>query len=74
MDTVCTGWKAWKLNHLQFLLVAKDDALAFVDPSCVLRSCHIIPAFAEGRCHVDGKGLSSLGQDSSDWTVYYVNR
>jgi hypothetical protein len=52
----------------------EDDTFGFLDPSDVLRSCHIIPAFAKGKLHADGKGLSALAHDSPDWTMYYVNR
>jgi hypothetical protein len=68
------GWEAKKLDRIRFLPVADDDAFGFVDPSDVLRGCQIIPAFARGLLHVDGKGLSSCARDSSDWVEYYVNR
>ncbi|KIM91270.1 hypothetical protein PILCRDRAFT_1439 [Piloderma croceum F 1598] len=54
--------------------MAKDDAFGFLDPSDVLRGSHIVPAFAKGKLHPDGKGLLHLAQDSSDWIEYYVNR
>jgi hypothetical protein len=74
VDAFRTGWDARKLDRLQFARMAEDDAFGFVDPSDILRSCHIIPAFASGRLHADGKGLSHCARDSSDWVAYYVNR
>jgi hypothetical protein len=74
VDALRTGWTARKLDRLQFARMAEDDAFGFVDPSDVLRGCHIIPAFASGRLHADGKGLSHCARDSSDWVAYYVNR
>jgi hypothetical protein len=74
MGVVKTGWQTRKLDRVRFLPVADDDAFGFIDPSDVLRSCHIIPAFAKGLLHVDGKGLSRCACDSSDWVEYYVNR
>jgi hypothetical protein len=74
VGVIKTGWQARKLDRVQFQPVADDGAFGFVDPSDVLRSCHIIPAFAKGRLHVDGKGLSRCARDFSDWVEYYINR
>lgn len=68
------GWKNGKLDWVKFPSVAKKDSFGFIDPSEVLRSCHIIPRFREGKRHIDGKGLSLCAQDSGDWVQYYVNR
>jgi hypothetical protein len=68
------GWGGRKLDRLQFVPWGEDDAFGFLDPSDVLRSCHIIPAFATGKRYVDRKGLSFVAHDSNDWTAYYVNR
>jgi len=69
-----TGWNSRKLNHIQFLLSSTGDAFDFIDPSDIVRNCHIVPAFAGGKHYRDGKGLSHLARDSSDWVEYYVNR
>jgi hypothetical protein len=74
VDAINTGWDTRKLDILQFLPMAEYDAFGFLDPSDVLRACHVIPAFARGMLHSDGRGLSSLARDSSDWNAYYVNR
>jgi hypothetical protein len=74
VDAINTGWDTRKLDVLQFNPMAEHDAFGFLDPSDVLRACHIIPAFSRGRLHADGRGLSSLARDSSDWNAYYVNR
>jgi hypothetical protein len=74
LDTVNSGWAARKLDRVQFEPMTNDSAFGFVDPSDVLRSCHIVPSFAKGRLHADGKGLSRCARDSSDWVAYYVNR
>jgi hypothetical protein len=68
------GWKNGKLDWVKFPSVAKKDSFGFINPSEVLRSCHIIPRFREGKRHTDGKGLSLCAQDSEDWVQYYVNR
>lgn len=73
-DTRRTGWEARLLDCIQFPSMTGGNAFGFIDPSNVVRSCHVIPAFARGRCHPDGKGLSHCGRDSHDWVAYYVNR
>jgi hypothetical protein len=65
---------AFKLHLIRFLPVADAEAFGFVDPLDIVRGCHIIPAFAKGKRHVDGRGLSRYAADSSDWNAYYVNR
>lgn len=69
-----TGWESCRLDRVKFLPVSDENAFGFVNPSDVLRACHIIPAFTLGKLHADGKGLSHCAQDSSDWVMYYVNR
>jgi hypothetical protein len=68
------GWKNHKLDRIRFAPMSADDTFVFIDPADVLRACHIIPAFAKGKRHVDGMGLSWCARDSSDWVEYYVNR
>ena len=68
------SWIAHKLDRLKFCNVEDTDAFSFVDPSDVLRGCHIVPRFREGRCHSDGKGVSLCARDALDWKEYYVNR
>lgn len=77
IDLGRTGWKARKLDRVRFPSTSGRNIVApfgFLDPSSVLRACHIIPAFSKGKRHEDGKGVSFCGRDSSDWNEYYVNR
>jgi hypothetical protein len=67
-------WHDHKLDCLHFPLMASVDAFDFVDPKDVLHACHIILAFAEGKMHSDGIGLSRCAGDAHDWNSYYVNR
>jgi hypothetical protein len=73
-DNVSTGWNNRKLDSVRFHFMNDDQAFGFLDPSDVLRGCHVVPAFAKGVVHADGKGLSRCADDSSDWVSYYVNR
>ncbi|KAF7971052.1 hypothetical protein HWV62_22187 [Athelia sp. TMB] len=68
------SWAAQKLDRICFAPLADADSFGFVDPDDVLRGCHILPAFAKGRRHPSGKGLSFLAKDGMDWKEYIVNR
>jgi hypothetical protein len=74
MDTMATSWQAQKLDCIQFPSMFKGNTFGFLDPSDVLRGCHIVPAFAKGKLHSDSKGLLHCTQDASDWVGYYVNQ
>ena len=63
-----------KLDMLCFRPINASDAFGFVDPKDVLRSCHILPAFAKGKRHESGFGLSRCAKDGSDYNRYYVGR
>jgi hypothetical protein len=73
-DVGIGSWKALKLDRVRFPSLRAEDAFDFIDPADVLRSCHIIPRFVQGRLHVDGKGISLSARDSSDWKEYYIDR
>lgn len=69
-----SGWEACKLDRVKFLPMSSENTFGFVNPADVVRSCHIIPSFADGKLHPDGLAMSRLAHDSNDWKVYYVNR
>lgn len=60
----------YRFDRLSFPPMASEGAFGFVDPADVLRSCHIIPAFNQGDCGVEG--MSTFAQDSEDWEAYYI--
>ena len=68
------GWASLRLDCLSFPPMADKGSFDFVDPTLVLRSCHLIPAFSLGKSYLDGIGLSRMSRDENDWKVYYVNR
>lgn len=68
------GWLTQKLDRVQFLPMADDNTFCFIDPSDILRGSHIIPAFSQGKRHLDGIGLSHCARDANDYKVYYINR
>ncbi|KAG8951240.1 hypothetical protein FRC03_012586 [Tulasnella sp. 419] len=69
------GWEAKRLDRIGFD-IDEFYAYGFLNPSQVIRCAHLIPAFHQGRVHVDGKLQNdSLGSDDGgDWEYYYVNR
>jgi hypothetical protein len=69
-----TSWSDLKLDSINFPPMATEGAFGFVDPRDVLRSSHIIPAFAKGKRHRDGIRLSRLANDGHDWSHYCVDR
>ncbi len=73
-DRYRSSWKTLRLDRLSFPPMAEQGSFGFVDPSLVLRSCHLIPAFSLGKARLDGIGLSAIAKDSKDWKSYYVNR
>jgi hypothetical protein len=72
-----SGWDTLKLHQLSFPPMSSDDAFGFLDPADVIRSCHLIPAFSQGRRYkgqTQHAGLSKCASDSDDWMAYYVGR
>ena len=45
----------------------------FIDPSHIIRACHLIPAFNLGRTH-DLLDPSIARDPKGDWCAYYANR
>jgi hypothetical protein len=74
LDAIPSGWDARRLDRIRFPSVNDEESFGFLNPSDVLRGCHVIPAFMKGLSHGDGKGLSFYARDSSDWAGYYVDR
>ena len=68
------AWEEHTLDTVRFLPMADKDAFGFVDPADVLRGCHVIPSYADGRLHSDGIAISRCAGDSNDWKQYYINR
>ena len=69
--------KQAKLPQVGFVEDLDDFAFSFLDPALMIRGCHLIPAFAEGKT---AKLLSTRGptearstSETDDWTNYYVN-
>ena len=69
-----SGWKACKLDRARFLPMNSDNTFGFISPADVVRCCHVVPSFTDGKLHPDGVAMSRLARDSDDWKVYYINQ
>jgi hypothetical protein len=67
-------WSNYELDQVHFPPMASDDAFGFVDPKDVLRACHTIPSFKNGKVHPDAVAISRLAKDAQDWRGYHINR
>ncbi|KAF9464233.1 hypothetical protein BDZ94DRAFT_1216685 [Collybia nuda] len=70
-----SGFKVAKLPKIGFV-TETDGAFGFLDPSLVLRGCHLVPAFAAGRTNQLLKTVlptaARLPEEIDDWANYYV--
>jgi len=71
------GFKDARLPKVGFVPDCIDHILfGFLDPSLVIRGCHLIPAFSEG-CTCDllqvGPSQARLPDEKDDWAAFYVN-
>ena len=76
---VVPGYR-WGIHkaHLPKIGFVPDSpgAFGFIDPSLVMRACHLIPAFVDGRTKSllrQGPSLARGNEEEDDWAGYYVN-
>lgn len=74
VNPVSSGWTSLALDMISFPPMNRDDSFVFVDPKDVLHRCHILPAFAKGKQHANGVGISRSAKDGKDYKMYYVGR
>jgi len=68
--------KAARLPKLGFIPDTDDLAFGFLDPSLVIRGCHLIPAFNDGHTAALLSARLSAGRppgEELDWAAFYVN-
>ena len=76
-DHLC-GRKQAKLPKIGFVPDSDEFAFGFLDPSLVIRGCHLIPSFMDGRMSalLQTRGPTKARQMESgtvdDWANYYV--
>ena len=70
------GHKAARLPKIGFVPESDPLAFGFLDPSLVLRGCHLIPAFNDGRTSdlLTAPLTAARPPDEvDDWVAFYVN-
>jgi hypothetical protein len=69
------GPKLARLPKIGFLSDTDESAFGFLDPSLVVRGCHLIPAFVDGRTSdlltIPNSIARPLGE-KDDWAAFYV--
>lgn len=71
------GFKRHRLPKIGFVEWNDPFAFTFLDPAHVVRGCHLIPAFAEGRTSAllpEGKSAARVlvAEENDDWLNFYV--
>jgi len=65
-----------QLPKIGFVPDSDEFAFGFLDPSHVVRGCHLIPSFVDGKTQdllsTDGRSLGRVGTEDDDWANYYV--
>ena len=71
-----SGRQTARLPKIGFVPDTDDNAFGFLDPSLVLRGCHLVPAFAAGRTHsllhTTSLTAARAPDETDDWVNYYV--
>lgn len=70
------GSKAARLPKVGFVPDSDPLAFGFLDPSLVIRGCHLIPAFNEGRTSDLLTAILTAGRpagEADDWVAFFVN-
>ena len=72
-----SGFRHARLPKMGFIPHDDSDAFGFLDPSQVIRGCHLIPAFADGKTSslmpYQGETVARDPGELEDWTHFYVN-
>ena len=71
------GFSRARLPKIGFVEWNDPFAFTFLDPAHIVRGCHLIPAFAEGRTSTllpEGKSAARLlvAEETDDWLNFYV--
>ncbi|THV02220.1 hypothetical protein K435DRAFT_836569 [Dendrothele bispora CBS 962.96] len=70
------GFKSARLPKVGFVPDTDDYAFGFLDPSQVIRACHLIPNFANGRTlellRAPGITAARAPGETDDWANFYV--
>ena len=74
VGTESLHWSDRRLDSVRFPPMASEHAFGFLDPRDILRGCHVVPAFVDGKLHCDSISMSQFAQDVHDFKRYCINR
>jgi hypothetical protein len=70
------GRKQAKLSKIGFVPDLDEFAFGFLDPSLIIRGCHLIPSFSDGKTQdllmIKGPSTGQVTGTDDDWANYYV--
>jgi hypothetical protein len=70
------GFRMARLPMIGFIPDSDPQAFGFLDPSLVIRACHLLPVFKNGRTSALLRTTNTIGRpldEVDDWTNFYVN-
>jgi hypothetical protein len=68
----------WYHRKIGFVPDSDEFAFGFLDPAHIIRGCHLIPSFVDGKStellSVDSEGVTAARPNGGhdDWANYYV--
>jgi len=65
-----------RLPKIGFVEDADELAFGFLDPSLVIRGCHLVPAFSDGKTNNLLRTIHTVARppnEMDDWVNFYVN-
>ena len=70
--------KACQAPKVGFVLDSDEFTFGFLDPSLVVRGCHLIPSFIDGKTgdllRAEGSSWGWVDGKEDDWASYYMSR
>jgi hypothetical protein len=70
------GRKQAKLPKVGFVPDSDKFAFGFLDPALVIRGCHLLPSFVDGKTTellaTKGPTEARMNKEGDDWTYFYV--
>jgi hypothetical protein len=70
------GFKSARLPKIGFIPETDDAAFGFLDPSLIIRGCHLVPCFADGRTsqllQSPAPTAARPPDEVDDWVSYYA--
>ncbi|KAL1738198.1 hypothetical protein HDZ31DRAFT_9335, partial [Schizophyllum fasciatum] len=74
LEVMPWGFTAKRQPQVHFIDAKEPEAFGFIDPKDIIRTAHIIPAFAHGRTdeYLPGKTVARAPINLQDWKFYYM--